>query len=451
MKVLEQEIDRIMPHNLDAERAVLGSCLLDKDAAIYVIETLRKDDFYDAIHQLAYDIISEMVQKDKAVDPLTFMEEAKKRGLFDKLGGQSFVASLIDAVPTTANVEYHARIVRDKSVHRKMIQVGTYITKLGYAEEAEIEEVLDEAERAVFDVATRGNLVVFKALGEVLKASFKELEDRFFGGSVVTGLPTGYIDLDRITGGLQGGSLIILAARPSMGKTALALNIAQYVAIKQETPVLIFSLEMSAEQLSHRLLASEAKVNIHDMRTGALPRGTWDILANAAGMLSEAPIYIDDSSFLSTLDLRARARRFKAQHPKLGLIIVDYLQLMNLSRRVENKQQEVAEISRALKGVARELNVPVIALSQLSRAVEQRQDKKPQLADLRDSGAIEQDADLVIFLYRKGYYEPDKEDGQDVADLIIAKHRNGPTGTVQLLFVKEYTRFENFASWTLSK
>jgi len=451
MKVLEQGIDRIMPHNLDAERAVLGSCLLDKDAAIYVIETLRKDDFYDAIHQLAYDTISEMVQKDKAVDPLTFMEEAKKRGLFDKLGGQSFVASLIDAVPTTANVEYHARIVRDKSVHRKMIQVGTYITKLGYAEEAEIEEVLDEAERAVFDVATRGNLVVFKALGEVLKSSFKELEDRFFGGSVVTGLPTGYIDLDRITGGLQGGSLIILAARPSMGKTALALNIAQYVAIKQETPVLIFSLEMSAEQLSHRLLASEAKVNIHDMRTGALPRGTWDILANAAGMLSEAPIYIDDSSFLSTLDLRARARRFKAQHPKLGLIIVDYLQLMNLSRRVENKQQEVAEISRALKGVARELNVPVIALSQLSRAVEQRQDKKPQLADLRDSGAIEQDADLVIFLYRKGYYEPDKEDGQDVADLIIAKHRNGPTGTVQLLFVKEYTRFENFASWTLSK
>ncbi|HPU68468.1 MAG TPA: replicative DNA helicase [Acetomicrobium flavidum] len=451
MKVLEQGIDRIMPHNLDAERAVLGSCLLDKDAAIYVIETLRKDDFYDAIHQLAYDIISEMVQKDKAVDPLTFIEEAKKRGLFDKLGGQSFVASLIDAVPTTANVEYHARIVRDKSVHRKMIQVGTYITKLGYAEEAEIEEVLDEAERAVFDVATRGNLVVFKALGEVLKSSFKELEDRFFGGSVVTGLPTGYIDLDRITGGLQGGSLIILAARPSMGKTALALNIAQYVAIKQETPVLIFSLEMSAEQLSHRLLASEAKVNIHDMRTGALPRGTWDILANAAGMLSEAPIYIDDSSFLSTLDLRARARRFKAQHPKLGLIIVDYLQLMNLSRRVENKQQEVAEISRALKGVARELNVPVIALSQLSRAVEQRQDKKPQLADLRDSGAIEQDADLVVFLYRKGYYEPNKEDGQDVADLIIAKHRNGPTGTVQLLFVKEYTRFENFASWTLSK
>ncbi len=448
---MEQGIDRIMPHNLDAERAVLGSCLLDKDAAIYVIETLRKDDFYDAIHQLAYDIISEMVQKDKAVDPLTFIEEAKKRGLFDKLGGQSFVASLIDAVPTTANVEYHARIVRDKSVHRKMIQVGTYITKLGYAEEAEIEEVLDEAERAVFDVATRGNLVVFKALGEVLKSSFKELEDRFFGGSVVTGLPTGYIDLDRITGGLQGGSLIILAARPSMGKTALALNIAQYVAIKQETPVLIFSLEMSAEQLSHRLLASEAKVNIHDMRTGALPRGTWDILANAAGMLSEAPIYIDDSSFLSTLDLRARARRFKAQHPKLGLIIVDYLQLMNLSRRVENKQQEVAEISKALKGVARELNVPVIALSQLSRAVEQRQDKKPQLADLRDSGAIEQDADLVIFLYRKGYYEPDKEDGQDVADLIIAKHRNGPTGTVQLLFVKEYTRFENFASWTLSK
>lgn len=448
---MEQEIDRIMPHNLDAERAVLGSCLLDKDAAIYVIETLRKDDFYDAMHQLAYEIISEMVQKDKAVDPLTFMEEAKKRGLFERLGGQSFVASLIDTVPTTANVEYHARIVRDKSVHRKMIQVGTYITKLGYAEEVEIEEVLDEAERAVFEVATRGNLVVFKQLGEILNVTFQKLEERFLGGNVVTGLPTGYIDLDRITGGLQGGSLIILAARPSMGKTALALNIAQHVAIEQKTPVLIFSLEMSAEQLSHRLLASEAKVNIHDMRTGALPQGAWDVLANAAGRLSEAPIYIDDSSFLSTLDLRARARRFKAQHPDLGLIVVDYLQLMSLSRKVENKQQEVAEISRSLKGVARELNVPVIALSQLSRAVEQRQDKKPQLADLRDSGAIEQDADLVIFLYRSGYYESNKEDNQDVADLIVAKHRNGPTGTVQLLFVKEYTRFENFASWTLSK
>ncbi|MGB4367208.1 MAG: replicative DNA helicase [Acetomicrobium sp.] len=447
---MNQEIDRVMPHNLDAERAVLGSCLLDKDAALYVVETLRKDDFYDAMHQLSYEIISEMLKKDKAVDPLTFIEEAKNRGFLDRLGGQSFIASLIDTVPTTANVEYHARIVRDKSVHRKMIQVGTYITKLGYSEEVEFEEILDEAERAVFDVATRGNLVVFKKIGEILKASFKDLEKQFSQGKVVTGIPSGYIDFDRITGGFHPGSLAILAARPSMGKTALALNIAQHVAIAQKTPVLIFSLEMGAEQLLLRLLGSEAKVNIHDMRTGVFPEGAWDELVKAAGTLNEAPIYIDDSSFLSTLDLRARARRFKAQYPNLGLIIVDYLQLMSLSRRVENKQQEVAEISKSLKGVARELNVPVLALSQLSRAVEQRQVKKPQLADLRDSGAIEQDADLVVFLYRKGYYNENESD-DNVADLIIAKHRNGPTGTVQLLFFKEYTRFENLASWNLPK
>jgi len=450
VKSLNQEIDRVMPHNLDAERAVLGSCLLDKDAALYVVETLRKDDFYDAMHQLSYEIISEMLKKDKAVDPLTFIEEAKNRGFLDRLGGQSFIASLIDTVPTTANVEYHARIVRDKSVHRKMIQVGTYITKLGYSEEVEFEEILDEAERAVFDVATRGNLVVFKKIGEILKASFKDLEKQFSQGKVVTGIPSGYIDFDRITGGFHPGSLAILAARPSMGKTALALNIAQHVAIAQKTPVLIFSLEMGAEQLLLRLLGSEAKVNIHDMRTGVFPEGAWDELVKAAGTLNEAPIYIDDSSFLSTLDLRARARRFKAQYPNLGLIIVDYLQLMSLSRRVENKQQEVAEISKSLKGVARELNVPVLALSQLSRAVEQRQVKKPQLADLRDSGAIEQDADLVVFLYRKGYYNENESD-DNIADLIIAKHRNGPTGTVQLLFFKEYTRFENLASWNLPK
>ncbi|HHZ04853.1 replicative DNA helicase, partial [Acetomicrobium hydrogeniformans] len=342
-----------MPHNLDAERAVLGSCLLDKDAALYVVETLRKEDFYDAVHQLAFEVIADMMQKDKAVDPLTFMEEAKKRGLLERLGGQPFVASLIDTVPTTANVEYHARIVRDKSVHRKMIQVGTYITKLGYAEEVEVDEVLDEAERAVFDVATHGNLVVFKRIGDILNATFRYLEEQFYMGKVVTGIPSGYIDFDRITGGFQPGSLTILAARPSMGKTALALNIAQHVAIEQKTPVLIFSLEMGAEQLLQRLLAAEARVNIHDMRTGTFPQGDWDILSDAAGKLATAPIYIDDSSFLSTLDLRARARRFKAQHDNLGLIIVDYLQLMSLARRVENKQQEVAEISRSLKGVAR--------------------------------------------------------------------------------------------------
>lgn len=435
-------LDRIPPHNLEAERAVLGSCLLSQDALIVAVEGLSPADFYDMRYKQAFEMVSDMVRKGKPVDPLTFLEEANRREVADRLGGQAFVAELIDAVPTTANVEYHVQIVRDKAIHRRLIQAGGEIAKLGYAEDKELDEVLDEAERTLFEVTQRGSGVSFRHVGAILSSTFQEIEARFHQGGHITGAPSGFIDLDRLTGGFQPGSFNIIAARPSMGKTALALGLAMHTALEVGSPVLVFSLEMSAEQLVQRMLGAEARVNIHDLRTGAFADEAWDDLAEAAGRLSQSPIYIDDSSLLSTMDLRARCRRFKAKFPDLGLVVVDYLQLMSLHRRIESKQQEVAEISRALKGIARELNIPILALSQLSRAVEARQDKRPQLSDLRDSGAIEQDADLVMLLYRPGYYSSVPED-ESMAELIIAKHRNGPTGVVRLIFLKEYTRFVN--------
>jgi replicative DNA helicase len=354
------------------------------------------------------------------------------------------VAALIDAVATTANAEAYARIVRDKSIHRRLVSAGNQILRLGYAEDRELEDVLDEAERLVFEIASTGASGSVRHVSEVLGVTFEQIERRFHEGQIVTGVSTGFIDFDRLTGGFQPGSLNIIAARPSMGKTAFALNIAQHAAQEKGVPVLLFSLEMGAEQLAQRLLGAEARVNIHDLRTGNFPEKAWDSLAEAAGRLSQSPIYIDDSSLLTTSDLRARVRRFQArQKDKLGMVVVDYLQLMSWSRRTDSKQQEVSEISRALKGVAREFDIPVVALSQLSRAVESRPDKRPQLSDLRDSGAIEQDADLVCLLFRPGYYEP-KSSGQEnnpEAEVIVAKHRNGPTGTVDLIFLQEFARF----------
>lgn len=347
---------------------------------------------------------------------------------------------------TTANAEYYALIVKDKSIHRRLISAGNTIVHLGYSEEREVDEILEEAEKAVFEIAQKRNRTNFRPISDVLGKTFQIIETQYRKSDQdVTGFSTGFYQFDRMTGGLQPGSLNIIAARPSMGKTALALNIAQYGGVERKEPILIFSLEMSAEQLVQRMLGSEAKVNIHDIRNGSFAEKDWEKLADAAGRLSQAPLFIDDSSMLSTLEFRARARRFKSRFENLGLIVVDYLQLMSFARRIDSKQQEVAEISRALKGVARELDVPVIALSQLSRAVEQRNEKMPQLSDLRDSGAIEQDADLVMLLYRPGYYDtaasPEEEDNR--ATIRIAKHRNGPTGDVNLVFLKEYTRFVN--------
>lgn len=437
---------RIPPHNLEAEKAVIGACLLERDSLLFVTETLQPDDFYDMRHRKAFDLIFDMAHKDKPVDSLTFMEEAQKTGVFQELGGQPFLAELVDSVTSTANVEYHSHIVREKSVHRKLVQVGGDIIRLGYAEDKDLSEVLDEAERAVFEISQRGGEKIFKHIGEVMGPTFSQIEEMFHKGEPVTGIETGFVDFDKLTGGLQPGTLNIVAARPSMGKTALALNIAQYAAMKKHSPVLMFSLEMGAEQLVQRMLGAESRINIHDLRTGTFHENSWTELARAAGELAEAPIYIDDSSVLNTMELRARCRRFKAQHKEVGLVVVDYLQLMSMPKRIESKQQEVAEISRALKAVARELEVPVMALSQLSRAVESRNDKRPMLSDLRDSGAIEQDADLVMLLYRPGYYNSDDPEQTDnAAEVILAKHRNGPTGTVHMVFLREYARFVSSA------
>jgi len=440
--------ERIPPHSIEAERAVLGDCLLDAEALVITLDYLLPEDFYDGSHRRAYEIMREMAEKGKPVDPLTFFEELSRRNLSETLGGQAFIAGFVDSVPTTANVEYHVRIVREKSVHRRLIQVGAEIARLGYSEDREIEDVLDEAERAVFEISQRGSQIPYRRVSDVLGPTFRGIEEKFHSpDSSVTGIPSGFVDFERLTGGFQPGSLNIIAARPSMGKTALALDMAMYASVERGIPVLMFSLEMGSEQLVQRMLGSRAGVNVHDLRTGMFHENSWKDLAQAAGDLSKAPFYIDDSSVLSTLELRARCRRFKSQVMKsaTGLIVVDYLQLMQFSRRIESKQQEVAEISRSLKAIARELEVPVIALSQLSRAVESRTEKRPQLSDLRDSGAIEQDADLVVLLYRSGYYDAAPDENDTSADIIVAKHRNGPTGTVHLTFIKEHASFKSRA------
>ena len=446
MKVAQPSGDRMPPFSPEAERSSIGACLMDRDALNAVMEILQPEDFYDLNHRAAFEIIFDMAQRDKPVDPLTFLEELSRQGKNERLGGQAFVASLVDSVTTTANAEYHAGIVRDKAIHRRLISAGNTIVKLGYSEELDMDEVLEEAERAVFEIAQKRNTTNFRHVGEVLGHAFQQIEEQYNRSDKdVAGFQSGFYELDRLLGGFQPGSLNIVAARPSMGKTAFAVNIAQFGGQGREQPVLIFSLEMGAEQLVQRMLGAEARINVHDLRNGSFPKSAWESLAEAAGRLAESPIYIDDSSMLSTLEFRARCRRFKSRHKDLGLVVLDYLQLMNSSRKIENKQQEVAEISRALKGVARELEVPVIALSQLSRAVEQRNEKKPQLSDLRDSGAIEQDADTVILMYRPGYYDSaapgEQEDSR--AFINVAKHRNGPTGEIALVFLREYTRFVN--------
>lgn len=439
--------DRIPPFNLDAERSVLGACLLDRDALMSVVDSLTSDDFYDPRHKLAFDTILKMVAADSAVDSITFREAISREGLSERLGGLPFIAALVDAVTTTANVGYHAGIVRDKSVHRGLIRVGGEITLLGYSEEVGVAPALETAEQKVFEIARSGKTTTIKNARSSVESAVKEIERRLSGGMDMTGVPTGFTDFDKISGGLQPGALYILAARPSMGKTALAMNIAQHAAAQENVPVLIFSLEMSAEQLIQRMLSSESEVNIREMfESQRMVDEKWRKLMDAASTLSRSPIYIDDSSMLNTMDLRGRCRRFFAKHKEeKGLVVVDYLQLMDVAAKsAENRQQQVSEISRALKGVARELDVPVLALSQLSRAVETRGgDKRPQLSDLRDSGAIEQDADMVVFLYRQAYYALEAEHSDPTSEVIIAKHRNGATGKVELIFLKEYSKFAN--------
>ena len=441
-----QVYDRTPPRSLEAERAVLGACLLEHRALGTAIETLKPEDFYDLNHRTLYEAMGTMYAANLPVDLITISEELIRRGVFEKLGGQPFLAALVAEVPTTANVGFHAEIVRERSIRRRLIDAGSRIVSLAYSSDQESAMILDEAERAIFEVAQDRNRVDFRPVSEILGGTFQKIELRYNqSGSEVSGLESSFSDLDSLTAGFQPGSLNIIAARPSMGKTAFALNIAQFGGGGSNAAVLIFSLEMSAEQLVQRMLASQARVDLSAMNRGTMGRGDWDELTNAAGVLTQRPIFIDDTSGLTTMEFRARCRRFKSRYPSLGLIIVDYLQLMESGvRRTDNRQQEVADISRMLKGVARELECPVIALSQLSRETEKRPTKKPMLSDLRDSGAIEQDADTVMFLYREDYYEETQPGRDSEAQLTLAKNRNGPTDTIRLIFQREITRFQNW-------
>lgn len=441
-------IERLPPCNLEAERAVLGSCIIDRDAQTIVSSIVSPEDFYDLNYRDVFKAMTDMFAAGKKVDQLTLCDELKNQGILDKLGGQPFIVSIIDSVSTSANADYYAHIVSEKAMHRRLIEAGNSLVRMGYDENRDISEILEDAERMIFEISKSRNESNIHPLSEIITPAIYRIGEAFSSEDKgITGIATGFRGIDKVTCGLQEGALNIIAARPSMGKTALALNIARNVAVEDKKSVLLFSLEMSAEQLAMRFLGAEARVNIQDLVKGSFAHSDWRLLTEAAGTLSEAPIFIDDSSILSTIEMKARARRFKAKHEDLGLIVVDYLQLMSPARTTDNKANDVAEISRSLKAIARELEVPVVALSQLSRAVESRNDKKPQLADLRDSGAIEQDADLVGMLYRASYYASGNEEAQkdSSASLNIAKNRNGPTQEIPLVFIREYTRFEDKA------
>ncbi|MFA5146688.1 MAG: replicative DNA helicase [Candidatus Omnitrophota bacterium] len=436
-------IEKIPPQSLDAETAVLGSMLLDHNAISQAIEFLDASYFYRDSHKKIYSAIIKLFEENKAVDIVTLVEELKKAGTLDEAGGPAYIANLASAVPTAANIVHYAKIVKEKMILRHLINTSTQIVTECYDTTQDIDELVDKAEQLIFDISSKKVESRVSSLREVIKGSIETIDNLYQRKENITGLATGFRDLDIKTAGLQMSDLIVVAGRPSMGKSALASSIAEHVAVVEKIPVAFFSLEMSKEQLVQRMLCSHARVDAHKVRTGFLSQADWPRLVSAAGKLSEAPIYIDDSPGITVLELRAKARRLKAQHD-IQLIVLDYLQLMQGPARAESRQQEISEISRSLKSLARELNVSLIAISQLSRAVEQRSDHRPQLSDLRESGAIEQDADLVILLLREEYYNPtDENKGQ--AEVIIAKQRNGPVGSMMLAFVGEYMRFENLA------
>ncbi|MFW6149810.1 MAG: replicative DNA helicase, partial [Atribacterota bacterium] len=390
-----------------------------------------------------YQCALDLFEKNQAVDLVTLTEELNKKKQLEEIGGASYLTTLMSSVATAANVVYYAKIVEQKAVLRKLINHATQIVTMGYEEQEDARILLDKAENLIFDVSQQKVEHSFSPIKDLLTESFEKIEDLYHRDNFITGVPTGFIELDEITTGFQPSELVIMAGRPSMGKTALCLNIAQYAAMQHKIPVAIFSLEMSKAQIVQRMLCSEARIDTHALRRGRMPEEDWPKLSMAAGRLSAAPIFIDDTAGISPLEIKAKSRRLKARHD-LGLILIDYLQLIQTGLRIENRQQEISQISRSLKGLARELNVPVIAVSQLSRAVEQRTIQRPRLSDLRESGAIEQDADVVAFLYREEYYKP-KSSKKGIAEVIVSKQRNGPTGTLELAFLKEYTRFENLA------
>ena len=437
-------LDKLPPQNLEAEMAVLGSMLLDEEAVSVAVEKLDSGCFYKDTHRKIFQVISDLFNANKAVDLITLIDALKKDDSLEQVGGASYLTSLANAVPTSANINHYANIVREKYILRTLINNSTKIISVCHESQGNIAEVVDTAERLIFEVSDRKNQGTYLHLKEIVKDSIETIDRLYQNKAHVTGIPTGYVDFDIKTAGLQPSDLIIIAGRPSMGKSAFAIGIAEYAGVIEKVPTAIFSLEMSKEQLVQRMLCSHARVDAHKVRTGYLATSDWPRLTAAAGKLSEAPIFIDDSPAISVMELRAKARRLKSHHG-IKLIILDYMQLMRGSAmNMESRQQEISEISRSLKALARELSVPVIAISQLSRAVESRTDHRPQLSDLRESGAIEQDADVVVLILREEYYNP-SPDNQGVAEVIIAKQRNGPVGSLRLAFIKEFTRFDNLA------
>lgn len=435
-------LGRIPPQNIEAEQSVLGAMLLDKEALSNVAEIISSQDFYRDDHKEIFEAIMDLYERAEPIDLITVSEQLKARGSLDGIGGLEYLTNLANAVPTTANAKHYAKIVEEKSILRRLIRVSSEIVNMSYEASEEVSYVLDKAEKNIFDVLQKRNAQGFSPIKEVLIDTFNRLEELYNNKGFVTGIATGFTDLDYKTAGLQNSDLILIAARPAMGKTSFVLNIAQYAAIHGKVPVAIFSLEMSKDQLVNRMLCSEAMVDSQKIRTGKLEDSDWQKVARALGPLSEAPIYIDDTPGVTAMEIRAKCRRLKIEK-NLGLVVIDYLQLMQgRSRGNDSRQQEISEISRSLKILAKEINVPVLTLSQLSRAPEQRADHRPILSDLRESGAIEQDADIVMFLYRDDYYNPDTEK-KNIAEAIIAKHRNGSTGTVELAWLGQYTKFAN--------
>jgi replicative DNA helicase len=434
---------KLPPQHLEAEQSVLGGILIENEAINRVTEILDADDFYRDAHRKIFNALINLSERDEPADLITLTNELRKTDQLDSIGGASYLTSLIDSVPTAANIEYYAKIVKEKAILRKLIQTSTEIITQSYEDRGDVEVFLDEAERAIFEISEKRVRPSFYSIRDIVKESFKTIERLFQKKELVTGVPSGFKELDRMTAGFQPSDLIIIAGRPSMGKTAFCLNVAQYAAIENKIPVAVFSLEMSKEQLVIRMLCSEAHVEGTRLRTGYLNESDWPKLTIAAGNLSEAPIYIDDTAALSVLELRAKARRLKADHG-LGMVIIDYLQLMKGRARVENRQQEISEISRSLKALSKELSIPVIAVSQLSRKTEERTGNRPQLSDLRESGAIEQDADLIIFIYRDEIYNRAEDNpNRGKAEVIIGKQRNGPIGKIDLAFLDKFTTFKD--------
>ncbi|MBS4022058.1 MAG: replicative DNA helicase [Dethiobacter sp.] len=433
--------ERIPPQNLEAEQSVLGSMLIDKDGIIAAAEHLRPTDFYRDGHQKIYQSMMALTDKGEPVDLVTLVEDLRSRGSLEAIGGLAYLTTLANLVPTAANVSHYARIVREKAVLRSLINASARIAAKAFSPTDNVDEVIDEAEQIIFEVANRTNQQGFSNIKDVLKGTFERIDKLWNNKGGVTGVPTGFPDFDNITSGFQNSDLIIIAARPSMGKTTLALNIAQHIAVREKMPVAMFSLEMSKEQLVQRMLCAEANIDSQRLRRGFLTDDDYPKLTRAAGPLSEAPFFIDDTAAISVMEMRAKARRLKAEHG-LSAVFVDYLQLMRGSERSENRQQEISAISRSLKALAKELDLPVIALSQLSRAVEQRDKKRPILSDLLESGGIEANADLVAFIYREGYYNPDAENRYET-EIIIAKQRNGPVGKFSLFFQENHNKFKS--------